>query len=251
MPLAIPAAGAARQPRKAEEPLTLSAPTISLNGRTILHDIGLTIRPGQLVAVCGPNGAGKSTLLRALAGLLPGTPPRDPRRVAYLPQGARCAWALTVAEVAALGRIPHRDVAQDPVTHALQNCGILALRDRRVDRISGGEARRAMLARAFATEPDVFLLDEPTADLDPAAAQAIMRLLRETAEAARTVVIVQHAIDLALRYAHRVIVLESGRIAADLPAQQALPAAASAFGLPFGLDPEPRLLPQHDRPGQP
>ncbi len=229
----------------------MALPTISLHNRPILHDIDLTIRTGELVAVCGPNGAGKSTLLRALAGLLPGTPPRDPRRVAYLPQGARCAWGLTVAQVAALGRIPHRDSAQAPVTHALQSCGILPLRDRRVDRISGGEARRAMLARAFATEPDVFLLDEPTADLDPAAAHSVMRLLRETAEAGRAVVVVQHAIDLAIRFAHRMVVVQSGRITADLPARDALPAAAAAFGLPFGLDPEPRLLPHDDRLAQP
>jgi iron complex transport system ATP-binding protein len=137
-------------------------------------------------------------LLRALAGLLPGTPPRDPRRVAYLPQGARCAWGLTVEQVAALGRIPHGDSAGGPVTSALELCGIVGLRTARVDRISGGEARRAMLARVFATEPDVFLLDEPTADLDPAASHAIMRLLRSTADGGRTVVVVLHAIDLAL-----------------------------------------------------
>ncbi|HSZ94153.1 MAG TPA: ATP-binding cassette domain-containing protein, partial [Acetobacteraceae bacterium] len=113
----------------------------------------------------------------------------------------------------------------------------------RVDRISGGEVRRAMLARAFATEPEVFLLDEPTADLDPAASHAIMRLLRATADAGRTVVVVLHALDLALRYAHRVVVLVGGRVAADLPADAALPAAAAAFGLPFGADSEPRLLP--------
>jgi iron complex transport system ATP-binding protein len=240
-----PALRADLSPKPGE--VSLSAPTISLHNRPILHDIELTIRPGELVAICGPNGAGKSTLLRALAGLLPGTPPRDPCRVAYLPQGARCAWALTVAQVAALGRIPHRDSAEAPVTHALQSCGILPLRDRRVDRISGGEARRAMLARAFATEPELFLLDEPTADLDPAAAHAIMRLLRETAEAGLAVVVVLHAIDLAVRFAHRMLVLQSGRITADLPARDALPAAAAAFGLPFGLDPEPRLLPQDDR----
>lgn len=229
---------------------SLSCPIISLHHRPILHDIELTIRPGELVAVCGPNGAGKSTLLCALAGLLPGTPPRDPRRVAYLPQGARCAWALTVAQVAALGRIPHRDSAEAPVTQALQSCGIEALRDRRVDRISGGEARRAMLARAFATEPDLFLLDEPTADLDPAAAHGVMRLLRDTADAGRAVVVVQHAIDLATRFAHRLVVLQAGRIIADLPARDALPAAAAAFGLPFGLDPEPRLLPPDGRLAQ-
>jgi iron complex transport system ATP-binding protein len=145
--------------------------------------------------------------------------------------------------VAALGRIPHRDAATGPVIEALRQCGILALRMTRVDRISGGEARRAMLARVFATEPDVFLLDEPTADLDPAASHDVMRLLRVTADAGRTVVVVLHALDLALRYAHRVVVLADGRVAADLPAADALPAAAAAFGLAFGIDPEPRLLP--------
>jgi iron complex transport system ATP-binding protein len=178
-----------------------------------------------------------------LAGLLPGTTAPDPRRVAYMPQGARCAWGITVEQVAELGRIPHRDQVAAPVTKALELCGILGLRSARVDRISGGEARRAMLARAFATEPEVFLLDEPTADLDPAASHAIMRLLRSTADAGRTVIVVLHALDLALRYAHRVVVLTSGRVTANLPATQALPAAAAAFGLPWGTDPEPRLLP--------
>jgi iron complex transport system ATP-binding protein len=216
--------------------------TIMLGGRPVLHEVSFTPRASELVALCGPNGAGKTTLLRALAGLLPGTTPPDPRRVAYVPQGARCSWGLTVQQVAGLGRIPHRDAATEPVIAALRHCGILALRDARVDRISGGEARRAMLARAFATEPDVFLLDEPTADLDPAAAHDIMRLLRRTAEAGRAVVAVLHAIDLAIRYAHRVVVLQAGRITADLPPDQALPAAAAAFGLAYGSDPTPRLL---------
>jgi iron complex transport system ATP-binding protein len=216
--------------------------TIELGGRPVLHDISFTPRPGELVALCGPNGAGKTTLLRALAGLLPDTAAPDPRRVAYLPQGARCTWALTAEQVAALGRIPHRDAAAKPVTEALRQCGILSLRKARVDRMSGGEARRAMLARAFATEPDVFLLDEPTADLDPAAAHQVMRLLRGTAETGRAVVAVLHAIDLAMAYAHRVVVLKDGRMLADLPPDQVLPVAAAAFGLAYGLDPAPRLL---------
>jgi len=223
--------------------IAVSQLSVVLGGRRVLHDVSLAAGAGELVALCGPNGAGKSTLLRALAGLLPDTPAPDPRLVAYLPQGARCAWGLTVEQVAALGRIPHRDAATGPVIEALRLCGILALRLTRVARISGGEARRAMLARVFATEPDVFLLDEPTADLDPAASHDVMRLLRVTADAGRTVVVVLHALDLALRYAHRVVVLADGRVAADLPAADALPAAAAAFGLAFGIDPEPRLLP--------
>ena len=223
--------------------IALRAPALRLGRRLVVRDIALEIADGQFVALCGPNGAGKSTLLRALAGLLPGTPERDPRRVAYVPQGAHCTWGLTVEEVAALGRIPHGDSAGAPVVRALEACGLIGLRNARVDRISGGQARRAMLARAFATEPEVFLLDEPTADLDPAASHGIMRLLRATADAGRTVVVVLHAVDLALRYAHRVAVLAGGRVTADLSASEALPAAAAAFGLGFGSDPEPRLLP--------
>jgi len=216
---------------------------ITLGGRVVLRDIVLRAGAGELVCLCGPNGAGKSTLLRAMAGMLPGSPRQDPRRIAWLPQGARCAWGLTVAEVAALGRIPHGDASAAPVERALVACGLEGLRDARVDRISGGQARRAMLARAFATDPEVFLLDEPTADLDPAAAHAIMALLRATAAAGRCVVVVVHALDLALHHATRLVVLADGRITADAPPAEALAAAAAAFGLPFGCDPTPRLLP--------
>ncbi len=224
-------------------PITLDTPALRLGGRVVLHDIRFAAPAGQLVALCGPNGAGKTTLLRALAGLLPGTPPRDPRRVAYLPQGARSAWGLTVSQLAALGRIPHRDADPAPVTRALQACGLIALRESRVDRISGGQARRAMLARVLATEPVVLLLDEPTADLDPAAAHAIMALLRDLSRAGRTVIVVLHALDLATRYADRMLVLHDGRVVADAPPDAALPQAAAAFGLPYGPDPTPRLLP--------
>ncbi len=231
------------QPTRTPQPPALHRATLSLSDRIVLRDVTFAPRMGELVALCGPNGAGKTTLLRALAGLLPNGVAPDPRRVAYVPQGAQSAWGLTVAQVVMLGRIPYGDTAQAPVEHAMELCGIAALRDARVDRISGGEARRAMLARAFATEPDVLLLDEPTADLDPVAAHDIMRLLRRSAEAGKAVVAVLHAIDLAMQYAHRVVVLGEGRILADLPSDQALPAIAAAFGMRVGHDPSPRLLP--------
>jgi iron complex transport system ATP-binding protein len=223
--------------------IAFRAAEVVLRKRILLRNIAFSARTGEMVALCGPNGAGKTTLLRALAGLLPGQIAADPRRTAYLPQGARCAWGLRVEEVAALGRIPHRDSAIAPVERALAACGVTALRRARVDRISGGQARRAMLARVFATEPEVFLLDEPIADLDPAAAFEIMRLLRTTARSGRTVIVVLHGVELALRYADRVVVLREGRIVADLAADAALPAVAAAFGLPYGPDPHPRLLP--------
>jgi iron complex transport system ATP-binding protein len=222
--------------------IALRAARVRLGGHDVLHDIAFAAAAGEMVALCGPNGSGKSTLLRALAGLLPEGSTPDPRRVAYLPQGARCAWGMTVTEVAALGRIPHGDNDPAPVERALLACGLDGLRAERVDRISGGQARRAMLARVLATEPNVLLLDEPTADLDPAAAHEMMALLRRFAGQGGCVLVVLHALDLALRYADRVVVLLGGRIVADAPAHSVLPAAASAFGLPWGVDPSPRLL---------
>ena len=84
--------------------IALRAPCVRLGGRAVLHDVAFAAGPGEMVVLCGPNGAGKSTLLRALAGLLPEGGAPDPLGVAYLPQGARCVWSMTVAEVAALGR---------------------------------------------------------------------------------------------------------------------------------------------------
>lgn len=204
--------------------------SVAAGGRAILHDITLSLAPGEFLALCGPNGAGKSTLLRALAGI-GAKPAPDPRQVAYVEQGARAAWPMTIGEVAALGRIPHRDRNEAAIGGALARCGVLHMRDRRIDQVSGGQARRAMLSRALATEPAVLLLDEPVADLDPAAAHEIMHLLAGIARAGGTVVAVLHALDLARHYASRMVVLAAGRIVADAPPDAALPHAAAAFGM--------------------
>jgi ABC-type cobalamin/Fe3+-siderophores transport system ATPase subunit len=215
--------------------------SLRLGEKPVLRDVTLHPRPGELLALCGPNGAGKTSILRALAGLVPGRAAPDPRAVGYLAQNTPPIWALTVAQIVALGRIPHGDDAVAPVENALRHCGVAPLRNARIDRISGGEARRAMLARVFATEPGTFLLDEPTADLDPAASHDILRLLRATAVGGAAVIVVLHAIELAVTYAHRIILVDRGRIVADLPAAEALPAAAQIFGMRAGIG--PRLLP--------
>lgn len=217
--------------------------TVVLDGRAVLREVAFHAGAGELVAVVGPNGAGKSTLLRALAGLLPGSARPDPRRVAWLPQGARCAWGMTVAEVVALGRIPHGDADATAIGGALAACGLERLRDVRIDRLSGGQQRRAMLARVLAGVPAVLLLDEPTADLDPAAAHEAMALLRARAGAGACVVAVLHDLSLALHHATRMVVMRDGRIVADAAPDAALPAAAAAFGLAHGVDARPRLLP--------
>jgi iron complex transport system ATP-binding protein len=215
-----------------------------LGGKTVLSHITFRAGPGEFIAICGPNGAGKTTLLRALAGLLPGAPPPDPRHVAYVEQGARCAWGLTIAQVAALGRIPHGDTDSAAIAGALETCGISSLAGRRIDQVSGGQARRAMLARALATRPHTLLLDEPVADLDPAACHDILHLFRDFARGGGLVIAVLHAVELAAAYATRMVVLHEGRIVADDSPLAALPYAATCFGLTLGEDRSPRLLPR-------
>jgi iron complex transport system ATP-binding protein len=214
----------------------------ALGGRPVLHNVRFSATGGEFVAICGPNGAGKTTFLRALAGLLPGTSRPDPRRVAYVEQGARSAWGLKVADVVALGRIPHGDTGAAAVTRAMARCGVAHLAALRIDRVSGGQARRAMLARAFATEPQTLLLDEPVADLDPFAAHDILRQLADFASGGGLVIAVLHAVELAATYATRMLVLDNGRIVADDAPLAALPTAARSFGLELGEDLSPRFL---------
>ncbi len=222
----------------------VSGLSVALGGRQVLRDVRFAAEPGAFVALVGPNGAGKTTLLRALAGVLPeaGTRP-DPARVAYLPQGARCAWALTVRQVAALGRLPFGGRDAGEVEAALRLCGVLDLAERRIDQVSGGQARRAMLARALAGQPRVLLLDEPVADLDPPACHAVMRLLADFAAGGGTVVAVLHALELATAYASRMVVLADGVVVADAAPAAAMAAAADAFGMVWQPGHVPLLTP--------
>ncbi len=221
--------------------LNLQNYNATLGGAFVLQNIDFKAQAGEFVAICGPNGAGKSTLLRALAGLLPGGQV-DSRRIAYVEQGARCAWGMRVAEVVALGRIPWRDADQTVISQAMKICGVAGFADRRVDTLSGGQARRVMLARALATEAEVLLLDEPVADLDPRAMHEVMGLLAAQARGGRCVVAVLHAMELALVYATRMVVLEAGRVRADGPPGGVMAQAAAAFGM--GLDAFGRLVMQ-------
>ncbi|MBT1510034.1 ABC transporter ATP-binding protein [Bradyrhizobium sp. SRL28] len=217
---------------------------VALSGRTVLHDVSLSLPSGQLVALVGPNGAGKTTLLRALAGLVPSTgaievggdhlsslPLRErAKRFGYLPQGHLVHWPLPAKDVVALGRYPHG--ATDParlsprdeqaVMRAMQATNVVEFSERPVTELSGGERSRIALARVLAVEAPVLLADEPTASLDPRYQIDVMINLRGAADRGVLVVVVTHDLGLAARFADTVLVLSGGRLVAHGNPAQAL-----------------------------
>jgi iron complex transport system ATP-binding protein len=227
-----------------QEP-SLTVQGLSVSGR--LAGITAALRPGQITAICGPNGAGKSTLLQCLAGLLAAesgevrlgsaTLPlgrERARRIGYLPQVGEVAWDLSVANLAALGRLPHGDRGESQVEAALEALDLTALAGRRVSTLSGGERARALLARVLAGEPDWILADEPLAALDLAHQLALLAHLRATARTGAGVVLVLHDLALAMNHADRVLVLDRGRLGADGAPEEALDEAvvARVWGVP-------------------
>lgn len=204
--------------------------TLTRGGATVIEGLTCAIQPGTITAICGPNGAGKSSLLIALAGLLPpasggvsldGKPldamtPRDrAKSLGYLPQSADVAWDVAVETLVALGRLPHRDSAREPVEAAIAALALDDLRHRPVSHLSGGERARVLLARVLAGEPRWILADEPLAALDLAHQLSLIGYLRQRAGSGQGVVIVLHDLALAMNHADRVLVLKEGRLIAD------------------------------------
>lgn len=206
-------------------------------GSPALDGVGIHVPDGSLYAVLGPNGSGKSTLMKAVLGLL--RPERGralvdgtdvtawPRRalaraVGVVPQSESIAFPLTVRELVAMGRYPHlgalggeREADRTAVTRALRQCDVEDFATRDVTTLSGGELQRVRIARALAQEPRALVLDEPTASLDIRHEMAILELLRASADAGMTVLVVTHGLDLAARFADRMLLLARGRVAAE------------------------------------
>jgi len=208
---------------------------LSRGGRTILDHVSVRIEPGAFLAIVGPNGSGKSTLLRALAGIWPlshgsvrmgakGLAEFGRRElaqtIAFVPQDARMDFAFTVEEIVAMGRHPRRGrferaAATDhrAVDEALKSCDIQHLRGRFVTTLSGGERQRVAIARSLAVEPEIILLDEPTASLDVQHSLEILDLCQTLSRAGKSVVLATHDLNAVARYTTQVALIESGRIA--------------------------------------
>ncbi|MEQ3624702.1 MAG: ABC transporter ATP-binding protein [Celeribacter sp.] len=203
--------------------------------RLAVADVTLELRAGEMVGLIGPNGAGKTSLLRAALGLLPATGHSDlaalpaaarARRAAWLPQAREIAWPVTVADLVALGRLPHRgagamaraETAQDraAVEAALARLNLRGMRNRIATRLSGGEQARVLIARALAQEAPLLMADEPVAGLDPGHQIAVMEEFAALArEDGHAVFLSLHDLGLAARHCTRLVMLDHGRIVAD------------------------------------
>ncbi|MBK9443306.1 MAG: phosphate ABC transporter ATP-binding protein [Comamonadaceae bacterium] len=194
-------------------------------GVRALSDVNLCILPGERVALVGSNGCGKSTLLRMLhqlitptAGLFSVDAAASQAMLFQRPHLMR----LTVQANVALGlwlRGVHWAQAKTGALVALQRVGLADLAQRNGRKLSGGQQQRVAMARAWALEPQVLLLDEPTASLDPHAKREVEALIEEFAHQnqAATLVFASHNLGQVKRLASRVIYLEQGRVLADLP----------------------------------
>ena len=212
--------------------------TAAVDGHVVLTGVDLDLPSGGVTAVVGPNGSGKSTLLRTLAGIvraphghvIVGTDRLDclrPReralRIALVAQEDAPPDDLLVGEMIALGRIPHANPwslggsdEREAVLDALEQVGLRDYVDRPCDALSGGERRRALLARGLAQDAPILMLDEPTNHLDVSHQHHLLRLIRRLG---RTVVMAIHDLDLAHTYAdHAVLVGRGGVMAAGDPA---------------------------------
>jgi zinc transport system ATP-binding protein len=234
-----PTSGMPSEPIRPGPPvLELVDADLGYRGVSVVHGVSLSVYDGEQVALVGPNGSGKSTLIRAVLGLaehhqgsvrLFGVPVgqlRDRWRVGYVPQHLTVGSGLpaTVREVVSTGRLartrawwPLGSAHRAAVTAAVATVGLTDRLDTPVVELSGGQQRRVLIARALAGDPQLLLLDEPTAGVDRANQELLTAALMRLADEGRTLVVVTHELSPFAGLFTRVVRLADGRIDTDTP----------------------------------
>ena len=199
--------------------LDLRAVDVSFGAVQALRQATLSVHAGERIALVGANGSGKSTLLRVLHGLIPPSGGQLHRSTAHTHQAMlfQRPHMLRVA-LALWQRGTRGPVAKTRALQALEQVGLSPLAQRNARTLSGGQQQRLAMARAWALQPDVLLLDEPTASLDPTAKREVEALVATfAAQPGMTLLFSSHNLGQVKRLASRVLYLEQGRVLADLP----------------------------------
>ncbi len=243
----------------------MTAPLISIrelefaydgDRRRVLDGLSLDLEAGTITAILGPNGAGKTTLILLLLGILKpvsgeiqldGTRLQDiPRReisrkIAFVPQVEHTAFDFSVEEYVLMGRAPHLGMLKMPTTadqqktiDQLEALDLLELRDRSILELSGGERQMSLIARALAQEPELLLLDEPTAHLDLSNKSRILSTLSDLAGSGVSVVFTTHDPDAAAASAEQLVMMRDGQVLASGPIESVLKAEllTATYGVP-------------------
>jgi len=213
--------------------IEMTGASVDRGGQRVLHGVDLRIETGELVALLGANGSGKSTLLRAAVGVLPlatgsarlfGAPVQrgtSHDRLGYVPQDSTEAGSIpaTAREAVASGLLGARSwwpSVRDPrVDRALEAVGMADLAGRPITRMSGGQRRRVMIARALARDPRLLVLDEPFSGVDVPTQELIAELFRELSAAGTTILVVLHETGPLAGDIRRAVVLDHGHVVHD------------------------------------
>ncbi|NHI18128.1 metal ABC transporter ATP-binding protein [Phycicoccus endophyticus] len=242
--------------------IDLRSASFGYGDRSVVSGVDLTIRPGEVVALLGPNGSGKSTLVKGLLGLtehqggqvlLLGTPRehfREHTRIGYVPQRHSLSTSVraTVTEIVAVGRLPHRPwwrpasrEDREIVAASIRAVGLADRAGEEVASLSGGQQRRVLIARALAGQPELLVMDEPTAGVDRASQVALAETLRGLAARGTSMLVVTHELAALRDVVTRIVCMDSGHVDFDGPtAAYAAHVAAHAPGSTYDHTDRPR-----------
>ncbi|MGV9103294.1 MAG: ABC transporter ATP-binding protein [Candidatus Thorarchaeota archaeon] len=215
--------------------LNVKGLSFSYNHRSVLNDIDLSLESRELLAILGPNGSGKTTLLKCIDGILhPQTGTitingksideynrRDIAKImGYVPQNNGRMFPNTVFDTVLLGRKPHIRWAPtnkdlEIVSSLIEQLKLEEFTLRNITELSGGERQKVVIGRALAQEPSILLLDEPTNNLDLKHQMAVLELVKEQTNKGISVMMALHDLNLALRFADRIMILDDGNVYAE------------------------------------
>lgn len=206
--------------------------TIAYDEKPVLWDIDAEIKNASITAIIGPNGAGKSTLMKGILGLsnilsghveIMGKEVKEVQKhITYIPQTSSVNWDFptTVLDVVLMGRYIHRGWIRrtnkedkQKALEALERMGMSEFRDRQISRLSGGQKQRVFIARAIASDAQIYFMDEPLAGVDKKSEGVIMNFLREAQSEGKTSVVVHHDLNTVPKYFDHVLILNKRMIA--------------------------------------